>query len=269
MMNVVVDQNMPAPEEKGMETAKCESYEYQGVALNPHESLLQNMTLSDTRKQKTLMVNPQSLLRTSDEQDLSQPGTLKCEVQQRNAVGMSIPWLKATVSKTNQNSHGNASSDYGETYWTIKNISEIQDVPECRKLGTKCTCSDANPKIVFRNKRKLQFVWDYNVHNEPSDAVKEVLVDQYMMKITCIINSYKPKTGELLRVKSLLMGQHKKTWILGGGGGAASSVPAKNVTYCTRTGKRGITQPLQVQKVWSSQSSPTQPQGTNRRRKDF
>ena len=249
---------------KGMET-KCEAYE--GVALNPHESLsLQNMTLTDDKNQSTLMVNPQSLL-PSDEQQ-SQPGTLEV-VQQKNAEGMNIPWLKATVSKQSQNSHGNAPSDYEPSYWTIKNITEIQHVPECRKLGIKCSCADANPKIVFRNKTKLQYVWDYNVHNEPSDAVKEVLVDQYMMRITCIINSYKPKTGELLRHKSLLLGQHKKSWILGGQNHqVSSSVPqVKNVTYSTYRGKRGTTH--QVQKVWSSQSPPTQPKGTSRKRKDF
>ena len=141
------------------------------------------------------------------------------------------------------------SSDH-EACWMIKNISEIKHVPECRKLGTKCSCPDANPKIMFRNKRRLQFVWNYNEHNEPSDAVKEVLVDQYMIRITCIINSYKPKTAELLRNKALLLGGHKKTFILGGEG---ASVPAKNVTYCTR-GKGG-TQP-QVQKVLPSQPPP-------------
>ena len=215
------------------------------------------------------MVNPQSLLRTSYQQDLAQPGTLNSiTTVQKNAAGMNIPWVKATVSKINENIHGNISSERGEAGWMIKNISEIKDVPECRKLGTKCTCPDANPKIVFRNKKKLQFVWNYNVHNEPADAVKVVLLDQYMIRITCIINSYKPKTAELLRVKALLMGEQKKTYVLGGGGGA--SVQAKNVTYCTTTrGKRGTTQPLQVQKVWSSSTQPqhTTTMMTNRRRK--
>ena len=204
--------NLEFAHQNGVGVTKVEPNE--GVPLHPYNEALQNMTLSDLHKsRKTLMVNPNSLMPTTDEQQQqSNPDTY---VLQRNAVGMNIPWLKATVAKSVSNTPSN--------HWTIKNISQIQDVPECRKFGTKCCCPDANTKIVFRNKSKLQYVWDYNVHNEPSDAVKEVLVDQYMVRITCIINSYEPKTAELLKHKALLLGHHSNkqkkssSWLLGGG----------------------------------------------------
>ena len=256
--------NVELTHQKGVGITKVEPYE--GVALNPYNEALQNMTLSDLNKsRKTIMVNPNSLMPTTDEQQQqSNPDTY---VLQRNAVGMNIPWLKATVSKSvSNNLHGNTPSNH----WTIKNISQIQNVPECRKLGTKCCCPDANTKIVFRNKSKLQYVWDYNVHNEPSDAVKEVLVDQYMVRITCIINSYEPKTAELLKHKAVLLGHNKQknssSWLLGGGqkNQISSSVPAKNVTYCTYRGKRGTTH-HQVPKLWSPQPFPPMPQGTRKK----
>jgi len=81
LMNVVLEQNSNTTEEEEnvTEVVKCEPCnEYQGVGLN-HESL-QNMTLSDAfpRGQEALMVNPQSLLKASHQQDLAQPGTLNC-----------------------------------------------------------------------------------------------------------------------------------------------------------------------------------------------
>ena len=106
LMNVVLEQNSNTTEEEEeeenvTEVVKCEPCnEYQGVGLN-HESL-QNMTLSDAfpRGQEALMVNPQSLLKASHQQDLAQPGTLNCiTTVQKNAAGTNIPWLKATVSK--------------------------------------------------------------------------------------------------------------------------------------------------------------------------
>jgi len=216
----------------------------------------------------TMVVSPNTLMPIVGEQ--SDPGILK--VPQRNAAGMNIPWLKATLSKDRPYSH----------HWSIKNISEVQNEAECRKWGTKCSCPNANVKIAFRNKSKLVYVRDYNEHNEPSDAVKEVLVDQYMMKITCIIKSYEPKTAELLRHKTYLLGQKHQSW-LGRGGYRRNEtpppgVPAKNVTYCTNQRRKRSNSnhyhqvtpppPPPPARLWSPQSFPPLVQGTRKKGKD-
>jgi len=217
----------------------------------------------------TMAVSPNTLMPIVGQQ--SDPGILK--VPQRNAAGMNIPCLKTTIFKDRLHSN----------HWSIKSISEVQNVAECRKWGTKCSCPNANVKIAFRNRSKLEYVRDYNEHNEPSDAVKEVLVDQYMMKITCIIKSYEPKTAELLRHKTYLLGQKHQSWLVSGGGGFGrrsetqqQGVPVKNVTYCTnQRGKRGNTNrhnqgtPTAPARLWSQPSfPPSLPQATRKKGKD-
>jgi len=118
----------------------------------------------------------------------------------------------------------------------------------------------------------LEYVRDYNKHNEPSDAVKELLVDRYMMKITCIIKSYEPKTAELLRHKTFLLGQKHQSWLVPGWGEGGfgqsetqqQGVAEKNVAYCTNSrGKRGNAnrhnQGAVAARLWSQPSFPSPP----------
>jgi len=206
-----------------------------------------------------LAVSPNTLMPVVGQQ--SESGLLT-KVTPRNAAGMAIPRLKTTLVKDNR--------PHITNHWNIKS----EDVAECRKWGTKCSCPNANVKIVFRNRTKLEYVRDYNKHNEPSDAVKETLVDRYMMKIACIIKSYEPKSAELLKHKTFLLGQKHQSWLVSGWEGEGrfrssetqkQGEAEKNVAYGTNSrGKRGNANRHNNQgaaRLWSqpSFSSPPPP----------
>jgi len=200
-----------------------------------------------------LAVSPNTLMPVVSQQ--SESG-LMTKVTPRNAAGMAIPRLKTTLVKDNR--------PHITNHWNIKS----EDMAECRKWGTKCSCSNANVKIVFRNRAKLEYVRDYNKHNEPSDAVKETLVDRYMMKIACIIKSYEPKSAELLRHKTFLLGQKHQSWLVPGWEGEGrygSNEAEKNVR-----GKRGNANRHNNQgaaRLWSQPPPPfpTPPQAVRKK----
>jgi len=99
------------------------------------------------------------------------------------------------------------------------------------------------------------------------------LVDRYMMKITCIIKSYEPKSAELLRHKTFLLGQKHQSWLVPGWEGEGrfgqsetqqQGVAEKNVAYGTNSrGKRGNAnrhnQGAVAARLWSQPSFPSPP----------
>jgi len=195
-----------------------------------------------------LAVSPNTLMPVASQQ--SESG-LMTKVTPRTAAGMAIPRLKTTLVKDSSRPHTT-------NHWNVKS----EDMAECRKWGTKCSCSNANVKIVFRNRAKLEYVRDYNKHNEPSDAVKETLVDRYMMKIACIIKSYEPKSAELLRHKTFLLGQKHQSWLVPGWEGEGRY--GSNEAEKNARGKRGNANRHNNQgaaRLWSqpSFSSPPPP----------